>query len=339
MQDRSFRHNAPELDLAPRPRVSPLDQSELMTLNAGINAILPPRYQHCYNEVEPVSMGSATMKFGPDGQVAWDEIWTHFCDLALAGGPPHRGSLLGPGSAEDALAEPESYSKVVEEIGRGIWLTTRLPVLLRIAAGWVGVCCRGEAMADWLVRAIMVENVMARRKQNILYLPAGPHFSLEKEIKNVVTALAKTCHYWTDHMLPEQRGPAAARIGGTEQGTPLLEPATPGEARGAPGEYHAVVDEMERGIRQATGLPTAPSQSLGWVGVPCAHEAAAVWLMRAMIVQHVLARREGTLLLLPASPKFVAGNQARRAVETFARAYRLWELHVAMEHRDREGPT
>jgi len=310
-----------------------------MALNAEINAILPPQYQDCYNEVEPVSMGSAGLKFGLDGQVAWDEIWTHFCDLALAGGPPHRGSLLGPGSAEDVLAEPEFYSKVVEEIGRGIWLTTRLPVLLRIAPGWVGVCCPGEAMAAWLVRAITVENVMARHKQNILYLPAGPHFSLEKEIKNVVTAVAKTYHYWTAHMLPWQWEPAAARVSGTGEGTPLLEPATPGEARSAPSEYQSVVDEMERGIRQATGLPTAPSRSLGWVSVQCADEAAAVWLMRAMIVKYVLARREGMFLHLPASPKFVAGNQTRTAVETFARACRLWEIHVAMEQRDRGEST
>lgn len=35
-----------------------------------------------------------------DGRVAWNRIWQAFCDLAIAGGPPHKGRLLGPGSYE-----------------------------------------------------------------------------------------------------------------------------------------------------------------------------------------------------------------------------------------------
>ena len=66
--------------------------AELAALDAKINALLPPQYQHCYTTVSPNSMGSAGLKYGPDGRVAWDEIWTTFCDLALAGGPPHRGN-------------------------------------------------------------------------------------------------------------------------------------------------------------------------------------------------------------------------------------------------------
>lgn len=336
MQDRALRHNASKTSVAPGPEVSSADRSELMALDAKINAILPPQYQNCYDAVEPASMGSAGLRLGPDGQVAWDEIWTHFCDLALAGGPPHRGSLLEAGSAEDALAEPESYGQVVEEIGRGIWLATRLPVLLRIAPGWVGVCCPSAEMAAWLVRAIVVENVMARHKQNVLYLPAGRHFRLEKEIKNVVTALAKTCHYWTDHMLSAQRESVAAKVYAVAADTTLLEPASPAEARSAPREYEAVVDEIERGVRQATGLATVPSQYLGWVSVQCADVEMAVWLMRAVIVNDVLVRREENILHLPASPKFVVGGKTRAVVETFAGACRLWDIRVAMKQRDQD---
>jgi hypothetical protein len=36
----------------------------------------------------------------------------------------------------------------------------------------------------------------------VLLLPAGPAFQLEKEIKNVITVLAKTFHYWTEHANP-----------------------------------------------------------------------------------------------------------------------------------------
>jgi sirohydrochlorin cobaltochelatase len=175
------------------------DRAALEALDARINAILPPRYQGRYDDVKPTSMGSAQLKFGPDGKVAWDAIWTSFCDLALAGGPAHRGTLLQPVAAEEALAEPEKYREVVEEIARGVRLVTGLAVEPGLP-GWVGVRCRDAAMADWLMRAIVVENVAARREGVVLYLPAGPHFRLWKEIKNVVTALAKTCHYWCDHM-------------------------------------------------------------------------------------------------------------------------------------------
>ena len=55
-------------------------------------------------------------------------------------------------------------------------------------------------MALWLLRAIVVENVTVRREDTVLWFPAGPHFRLEREIKNVVTVVAKTTHYWQEHV-------------------------------------------------------------------------------------------------------------------------------------------
>jgi sirohydrochlorin cobaltochelatase len=55
-------------------------------------------------------------------------------------------------------------------------------------------------MAIWLLRAIIVENVSVRREDRTLLLPAGPQFRLDGEIKNVVTAVAKTYHYWKEHI-------------------------------------------------------------------------------------------------------------------------------------------
>ncbi|MBV9021594.1 MAG: hypothetical protein JOZ71_12875, partial [Ktedonobacteraceae bacterium] len=66
---------------------------------------------------------------------------------------------------------------------------------------WVGLLCQDEEMALWLLRAIVVENICVRREGTVLFLPAGPSFRLEKEIKNVVTAVAKTYHYWTEHVV------------------------------------------------------------------------------------------------------------------------------------------
>ena len=73
---------------------------------ARIRTILPEQYQDCYEDVQPVSMGSASLKYGSDGKVAWDEIWDSFCDLAMAGGPPHKGTLLESASLAEIAANP-----------------------------------------------------------------------------------------------------------------------------------------------------------------------------------------------------------------------------------------
>ena len=119
---------------------------------------------------------------------------------ALAGGPPHRGMLLEPASREAVLAEPVRYGTVIRELERGLRLVTGLDVLTDAPPGWLGVVCASEGMAIWLMRAIVVENVLARREGTVLYLPAGPDFTLGGEIKNIVTAVAKTYHYWLEHV-------------------------------------------------------------------------------------------------------------------------------------------
>ena len=54
-------------------------------------------------------------------------------------------------------------------------------------------------MARWLLRAIAEENVSVRRAGCTLFLPAAPSFRLDKEVKNVVTVVTKTHHYWQEH--------------------------------------------------------------------------------------------------------------------------------------------
>src|SRR3954468_20331147 len=98
----------------------------LATLEARLTALLPQEYQEASEEVEPVPMGSAGLKYAADGSVAWDEIWGSFCDLAMAGGPPHKGLLLEPGRQDDIDAQFGRYDEVVEEICRGIKMVTGL---------------------------------------------------------------------------------------------------------------------------------------------------------------------------------------------------------------------
>ncbi len=159
--------------------------------------ILPPRYQLKTPSAAP--MGAAALKYDSEGHAAWNEIWTDFCDLALAGGPPHRGNLLEPVNPDAVLAKPAAYEHVVIELERGIHMVTGLPVIRSQTPGWVGMECQSEEMALWLLRAIIVENITVRREDKVLYFPAGPDFQLEKEIKNVITVIAKTNHYWIEH--------------------------------------------------------------------------------------------------------------------------------------------
>ncbi|HSB41907.1 MAG TPA: hypothetical protein VLK28_08750, partial [Methylomirabilota bacterium] len=41
---------------------------------------------------DPGAMTSAPFRRRPDGRPDWAAMWTTFCDLALHGGPPHRGA-------------------------------------------------------------------------------------------------------------------------------------------------------------------------------------------------------------------------------------------------------
>lgn len=177
-------------------------------LEARIAALLPPRYRDPGVTVSPEPMGAAPLLYDADGQVAWERTWQGFCELALAGGPPHRGTLLEAPAREEALAAPGRLAAVLDQLERGIRAVTGLDVRRDGPPGWIGVVCRSEAMAVWLLRAIVVENIMVRREGMVLYLPAGPHFELGREIKNVVTAVAKCHHYWTEHVAAQSRLPA-----------------------------------------------------------------------------------------------------------------------------------
>jgi hypothetical protein len=184
----------------------PLAHAHLSGENAsdgGAGHILPPRYQNG-KTVSAAPMGSAPMRYTAEGQVAWNEMWTDFCDLALAGGPSHRDTLLEPADPHEVKTNLDAYERVVAEIERGLRLVTGLPTMRSEKPGWVGLKCENEEMAVWLLRAIVVENVCVRREGSVLFLPAGPHYHLEQEIKNVITVVAKTLHYWMEHIHPER---------------------------------------------------------------------------------------------------------------------------------------
>jgi sirohydrochlorin cobaltochelatase len=277
------------------------DRQALQALEIRLRVILPEEYQDSYEDLQPVSMGSASLKYGADGRVAWNDIWATFCDLAMAGGPPHKGTLLEPGSRAQIDAQSGLYEQVAGEICRGVTMVTDLEARLSPTPGWVRVACLSEAMAGWLLRAIVMENVAARADGAMLDLPAAPHFRLEKEIKNVVTVIAKTCHYWIGHLPRAQQLAIADMFSSMGSDSPLLEPALSSD--GWPDDTLETISTRMAGIIAAeTGLRPSGPRYTGWVGVECPSIRAAVWMMRALVVNNVLSRREGTVLFVPVSP-------------------------------------
>ena len=158
--------------------------------------------------IEPRPVSNAPMSAAPfvyleDGRPDWAAMWQGFCELALYGGPPHRG-------ADSALTAPEATSDdapvvndTIMEIRRGIWETTGLyaePAM----PGWLAVTCQSKRMAAWMCAAIILENVDARCEDEVLYVPAGADFELKNQVKSVITVVAKVNHYWQAHIAEQQ---------------------------------------------------------------------------------------------------------------------------------------
>lgn len=234
-----------------------------------LRILLPPEYHDSYLTLTAKPMGGAGLQYDADGRVAWNRIWQAFCDLAIAGGPPHKGRLLGPGSYELIGSRPDDHLDVLDELGRGLTMASELPSEESPHLGWIRVVCHTEAMAAWMYRAITTENVAVRCHGRALDLPASPAFTIEREIKNVVTVVAKTTHYWMNHIPREQKGAIVELIGALDAASPLIEPEWRDDG------------------------------TANWQGVPCDSVADALSRMRACIAANILARREALTVFVP----------------------------------------
>lgn len=289
--------------------ISAKQPGDFAALESRVIALLPEKYQDCYEDVQPLSMGSAGLKYGLDGQVAWNQMWGSFCDLAMAGGPPHKGTLLEPASPADIAAQANRYQEVVQEICRGIEMVTGLTAEQSSNPGWIRVNCVNRGTADWLLRAITMENVSVRSEGLELCLPAGPFYRLEKEIKNVITAMAKTSHYWFGHVSQVQRSNIRNLFARMEEEFPLLQPD--------PLAHGAVREQMSEMIHQLPGLRTSNHQYSGWLGIESPNVHSAIWMMRALVASNILSRREGTVFFVPIDP--VRDPTGEKAIRTVVR--------------------
>jgi hypothetical protein len=153
--------------------------------------------------VSALPMAGAPFVWRDDGRPDWGAMWTSFCELALFGGPAHRGedsALAAPDPVADTAPIPTAAdAAMLAEVRRGIWETTGLfaePAL----PGWIAVTCESRKMAAWLCAAIILENVEARCEEERLLLPAEPGLTLTDQVKSLITVVAKTHHYWQAHV-------------------------------------------------------------------------------------------------------------------------------------------
>lgn len=287
------------------------------TLESKLITILPQKYQDSYEDIQPVSMRSAALKYTIDGQVAWNEMWATFCDLAMAGGPPHKGKLLRPSTVAEASSQQDRYRAVVQEICRGITMVTGLVPEACSTPGWVCVNCTSEVMAGWLVRAIVVENVSARCEGQALYLPASPAYRLEKEIKNVITVVAKTCHYWFDHIPKLQKQDIGRLFARMEEESPLIQPVLFDACDF--NRCEQLSNKVAEAIFNATGLRASNQEYVDWVGIECPDIRRALWIMRATVVSNVVSRREGATVFVPVNP--VTDPEGETVLRTVRQVY------------------
>ncbi len=145
-------------------------------------------------------MAPAPMVYNADNSVAWERMWDNFCVLASAGGPPHRATLLR--AQTNANPDSAGYRFACEEIMRGIALVSGLQVA-HARTGWIAIECGKASRARWLSEQINQENVESYAEETRVFVPVGENFTLKGEIKNVITAVAKTTHYWRDHLAAE----------------------------------------------------------------------------------------------------------------------------------------
>jgi hypothetical protein len=149
--------------------------------------------------VSAAPMAPAPFIWREDGRPDWGQMWQGFCELALFGGPPHRGEAQTLHRSRTPNAPGRGDYDAVAEIIRGIYETTGLQAAAA-EDGWLAVQCDSPKMAAWLCATILLENVDARFEGDRLLVPAAPDFDLKDEVKSVITVLAKTHHYWQVHV-------------------------------------------------------------------------------------------------------------------------------------------
>ena len=176
--------------------------ARLDALRAGLGRDLDAQTREYAPPARPdpaEAMSSAPFVWREDGRPDWARMWTTFCELALYGGPPHRGPEQRAAGAERRGGRG-SDAAMLAEMRRGIWETTGLYAEsgaaglarrhVRHRPRWPPGCARPSS-----------SRMSTRGSTRIgLLVPAGPDYQLKDEVKSIITVVAKTHHYWQAHV-------------------------------------------------------------------------------------------------------------------------------------------
>jgi sirohydrochlorin cobaltochelatase len=149
------------------------------------------------------------MKARQDGGVDCSSMWEAFWALALDGGPPHRRDILPAHECVDT--DSVAYRAVLAVTCRGVREVSGLEAAAA-EPGWIAIRCHASAIARWLAEAIVAENVAACTEERTLFVPCSEQYTLEGEVKNVISAVAKTTHSWKEHLPKEVKTSLARQI-------------------------------------------------------------------------------------------------------------------------------
>ncbi len=152
-----------------------------------------------------------------------------------------------------------------------------------------------------------MENISVGLEEDAILLPAGPAFRVEKEVKNVITVVAKTTHYWSGHLIRLQKLGIANLFSRLDSEAPLLQPD-----RSIQVQDRDVREKIRYALEATTGLRTTEHSYCGWIGLDCGTVSSAITTMRRIVASNILCRRENTAIFLPLNP-FLDPHGARVA--------------------------
>jgi sirohydrochlorin cobaltochelatase len=132
--------------------------------------------------------------------------------------------------------------------------------------------------------------------------------------------MAKTSHYWVEHMTPAQHQAISSLFLKLSGKSPLIQPPHIGNEFDASADA-ALFEKMAKNCCEQLELQAPDRRYAGWSGVNLPSVRFAIWIMRALVVCNIPAGREETTLSIPVSPQKDADGEI--VLRGLARLYRL----------------
>ena len=277
----------------------------LEALEVRLRVLLPEEYQDSYETCEPKPMGSAGLKYGADGQVAWDEMWGASAIWRWPAGRRTRArcsSRLARGDRRASRSLRRGRRRDLPRHHDG----DRSPRASVADPGWVRVTCFSDAMAGVAAaRHRDGERVGARAAARPSICRPRPASGSKRRSRTSSPSSPRPATTGSGHMPREQQRAIADLFAAHGGGVATHRSGR----RREDGARASAPEGLSRAIERETGWKAAHHQYRGWLGVECSTVKAAIWMMRMMVASNVLSRREGTVLFLPVNDVSDAGGE------------------------------